>query len=739
MMYVNFAIAGNALNSAKSSYYEQTNFADVFAKVKGISDAQVNSLKINGVSDISARVVADSRADVEESDKIVKLRLLSRSYDNINQIIISGNDISEDDDILMNQSYLDAWDLSVGDDVELIVSGKHVTFTVCGTFMSSEYVYIIDDAGAVLPDEATFNVAVVKENVLQGLTVGDGMYNDLLFKLEDGVEFDDVKISLEDDLAEYGLISLTPQKDQLSNSMLTTEINGIVAMGDSVPMVFIGMSIVILYLMLKRIVEQERSQIGVLKAFGYTSTQILISYAFYGMFTGFIGGIAGGLLGYSLSSVYLTVMNQFFAMPNLVRTGTLGYCTTGLIIAVAGGVLGSIMGAKSTLKLQPAESMRPVTPMVTHKIHHGFWENWLSATQQMAFRSISRNKVRSIFIIGGMMFSFAILTFMGSYSSMIDDMMLVQYSKIQTYDGKLGFKTPVFNAQTESERISGVTLAEEIVELPAEMSLANLTKTVVLIGLPQDATMYNIYDVTRKKFFRPPSDGIILTSALADKLDAKIGSYVTINKNQIKVVEIVEQSLGSSAYLEKNYLCDIMDFEADATAVLVQADDMTEIKKIAKESSNILSFDDQATTAKLMQEMMAPYSSLMYLFLIIGIVVAFAIAYNTASIALMERKREYSTLRVIGMHMTEVAGILGFEYWLLGGLGILLGIPLAKLMKIGMAGMVDMEQFYMPTNTPMKAYIVGLICTILAIYLSNLSNVRSVRKMDMVEVLKERE
>ena len=736
MMYVSFGIAGTALQTAKVEFYKETNFADAFAGVRGISRAQADALRIDGIADVSARVVLDAQVYIEDSDAVITLRLLSRNHDPLNQIRITGADIADDLDILMNQSFLDAWGLEAGDEVSLIINNRLIAFTIRGTFSSPEYLYIIDEGGSILPDEATFNVAVVSENTL--LALNDNLFNDLSFALAPGIEFSDVEFALEDALQRFGLLSLIAQEDQTSNAILTMEVNYIVSIGNSVPMMFILMSIIILYLMLKRIIEQERPQIGTLKAFGYTKNQILVSYAFYGALTGAIGGILGVLLGILASDGFLVLFAEFFKLPNLVRAGTLQFSIVGLLMAVAGGVAGSIMGAKSTLKLQPAESMRPAVPNVKHKVRHGL--KWLPTTAQMAIRSMSRNKVRSVFIVFGMMFSFGFLTFMASFSTMIDDVMLSTYNQIQVYDGKVRFHTPVRNAAGEIERIPGITYAEAIIEIPTEVSLSNRSTTTMLTGLAAESVLLRIYDTDRSQTFPPPGNGIILISALARELGARPGDYVTINERQVRVVEIVQQGMGAGAYLEKKFLSDIMEFTGGSTAVLFHAYDLSEIKRIAREGTNVRSLDDQAHTRKLMEDMLRPYTSMFYIFLVLGIVIAFAICYNTASIALMERKREYATLRVIGMHTREVANILRFEYWVLGACGILLGIPLPRMMLMAINNMMaDMDLFSLSTHIPLQAYLTGLVCTLAAIYLSNRSNVRNVRKMEMVTVLKERE
>jgi putative ABC transport system permease protein len=737
LMYISMGTVGTSLQTAKLEFYEETNFADAFSSVRGISRPQVDSLRIDGITDVSARVVVDSKVHIEDIETAITLRLLSRNKDPLNQFVLYGNDIVDDFDILMSENFLKAWDLEVYDTIDLIINNQLVTFTIRGTFSSPEYIYVVDPSGSIMPDESTFNIASISENVL--LSLNNNLYNDLSFAFAPGIEFSDIEVALEDALQRFGLISLVAQEDQYSNAMVTMEIDYISAIGSTIPMLFIIISILLLYLMLKRMIEQERAQVGTLKAFGYTGKQILMSYAFYGVLTGLIGGILGIALGYLVSGGFLIVFAEFFNFPNFVRTGTLQFSINGLLIAIIGGGLGSIMGAKSTLKLQPAESMRPVVPNVKHKVHHGFWEKWLPTTSQMSIRSISRNRVRSIFIVFGLMFAFGMLTFMASYSTIIDDVLLATYNKIQLYDGKVTFHSPVRNAVTEIERIQGITYAEAIVELPAEVSFSNRSVFTILTGLPSDSTLLKIYDTDRNQSFPPPTDGIILISEVAQNLGVAIGDYVTINETQIKIVEVVQQGMGSGAYLEKKHLSDIMNFEGGSTSVLFNAYNMSEIKRIAREGTNIRSLDDQAHTRTLMQDMLGPLATFSHFFLIIGLTIAFAICYNTASIALMERKREYATLRVLGMHMKEVANILGFEYWVLALCGMILGFRLPSLLLATINNMLDIDTFSLSSVVPMRSYIIGITCMFLAIYISNSSNVKNVRKMEMVEVLKERE
>ena len=122
---------------------------------------------------------------------------------------------------------------------------------------------------------------------------------------------------------------------------------------------------------------------------------------------------------------------------------------------------------------------------------------------------------------------------------------------------------------------------------------------------------------------------------------------------------------------------------------------------------------------------------------IMGALVAFAIIYNTATISLSERKREYATLRVIGLSTDEVCEIMRFEYWVLGIVGMAIGAPFASGLMVAVNSMMDTAMFSMPTTLPTIAYITGVIGCSAAIMLSNFSAKRKIAKFDMVEVLKE--
>lgn len=755
LIYVAMGISINALSIARDDYYREYRLADVFAKVQAIPANEIDNLKtIDGIEDAAGRYVYESRVLIDTSDKIITLRLISVDTNitdvPLNAFLPTGGYFQNDNDIMVGNSFIVAHNLKIGDSIRIIINGSEREFNICAGVDSPEYVYVIQNGKEVLPDSEAFDIAYIQQQQIFALTNSYGLYNDVTFQLSDGYTFDDVKTALEDALNKYGLTELYPVKDQLSYNMLETEIAGMRSMTSSIPLVFVLMADFVLYLMLKRIIEQDRTQIGTLKAFGYSNTAVLFHYVAYGAIVGFLGGLIGDLLGYYSSDSMIALYQQYFKLPDAGKYADTAFLITGMILAVGGGAIGAFMGAKGILKLSPAEAMRPPAPKI---VKHDFLKFFpflqyiLNSGGYMALRSVLRNKMRSFVIIIGIMFSFAMLTFMGSYDSMIDKMMISQFKDVQVYDAKVTFKAPQsYNAGIESViSIDGVTNAEGILEIPVQLKNRNKQSGIVITGLNEDSNLYKIFDSDKKINLKPTSGGLILSNGLADKLEAQKGDVIYLsspmlyNDVKITVSDIVEQNLGQNCYMEINALGDIFNMPNTASAVVLSTEDMSYLKSYLKEAKNVSAIEDKVTTLKNYTEFMAPYTSLIIIMEIMAVLIAFAIIYNTATISLSERKREYATLRVMGFQSKEVSKIMGFEYWLLSVFGILGGIPLAIALKLSLASMMESDLYTFPTYTPLSAFIIGVIGCIAAVFISNKASARSIRKFDMVEVLKERE
>jgi putative ABC transport system permease protein len=630
------------------------------------------------------------------------------------------------------------------------MGGRQIRFNIAGSASTPEYAYTIAEITDFLPDPAKFNFAFAAEKPLNNYLGTPHIYNSICIELVNGYSFDDVADSIRDELQEYGLTSLYKQADQPSTLFINMEITGISSMSAVLPMAFCGLTVIILYLMLKRVIEQDRTQIGVLKAFGFGNAQIVGHYIFYGLLTGGLGSLIGAGSGFLISGVLSEVMRMFFNLPEVRSViDMLPILLTGIFAGLASGGLGAFMGASRVIRLPPAEAMKPEAPRVTKHDPLRFIpgvRRLLTSTGSMAVRNITRAKFRSFFIIMSIGVSFGILAFFGSYPTMIDSLLLNQYTKSEVYDIKVSFRTPrsVDAAEEEMKRFNGVRGAEALLELPVTLINNDRRSGAILAGIPSGSRMCRIFDEKAKVYYPPPKEGLILSATLAETLNASVGDRVTVKSPYVNEdIKLIVAGLATRAmggvYMERDALADAFHMKGQSTSVVIMADDISYIKEKLKEGGNIASVTDAAESAAGLEAYTGLIDSMLVTYFIFGVAIAFAIIYNTSTISFSERRREFATLRVLGMTIPEINSIQAFEYWTLTFFGILLGIPFTMMIKQGLNVMIDMETIAFPEYTAPHEYFIGFLGVVAAVFISNRVSRRKIGKLDMVLSLKDME
>lgn len=752
MMFVSMNVAGDGLELAMNKFYRDNRLSDVFAKVDAMPmSASDGFIHLEGIDTAEARYVFEARVEVPWSDEIITLRLISSTgEEQLNQLLVTGNPLSDESDILVNTTFFEAHGMTVGDAITIFVDGRGYTYNIAGTAMSPEYAYITRGGADILPDETGFGIGYITADSMAHLTRTVGIANDVVFGLSSGYTFDDVKIRLEDALAPYGLSELIGKEDLLSHVFLKQEIQGIQSVASALPMVFVLMATTVLYLMMKRVIEQERTQIGTLKAMGYSNGQVLLHYLAYGGITGLVGGLLGFISGYAMSGFYLEMFLQFFLLPGITNDISMFYIVGAFVMAVGGGIAGAFFGAVKTLRLTPSEAMRPENPKPIQYDMVGsikIFSYILTSRGNIALRGITRNGMRSMFVVIGVTFSFGLLSISGSMNSIVDKMIMSQFTDIQVYGVKISLLRPTAYdiAIEDAYAIPHVTRAEGLLEIPVLLKNKHLSEGIMITGIYQNSSLYKIADTNTKITYTPPTGSVVLSNSIADRLNVVAGDMINISSPlleediPIAIERVVEQNLGSGCYMEIGSLSELFGLPKTASAVILDTDNLLYLKEHIKGGQNIASIQDKDSTLQRQLDLFSMYSSIYLILQVMCAAVAFAIIYNTATISLSERKREYATLRVLGMTINEVCEIMDFEYWILSVIAMILGVPFTLWLNFSVNNMMDTDLYTMPSSLPLNAYLTGVIGCVTAVMLSNYSAKRRISKFDMVEVLKERE
>jgi putative ABC transport system permease protein len=251
----------------------------------------------------------------------------------------------------------------------------------------------------------------------------------------------------------------------------------------------------------------------------------------------------------------------------------------------------------------------------------------------------------------------------------------------------------------------------------------------------------------KNRFYRPPTDGLIVTQNFADKMNIRKGDVVLVKSpllpedGKIRVTEVIRSNFGSGCYMDAEALADFLRLPPFANVAVLQVDarHSAKIKEKLAEGGNIASVADARRILGNYESMMASYAGMIWMVLLMAILIAFAVIYNISGISLAERRRELATMRVLGMTASETAEVMTFEHWVLFAAAVAAGVPLAILFRQVMALSFSSDLYAMPTDTPFWAYLYSAAGCGVSVWLSNLAARGKIKRFSLVEVLKERE
>lgn len=760
MIYAMMSNVNESLNISKDEFYKETKFADVFADVRGYPRDRISSLEnIDGVGEIQGRISKDFV--VYENNKNGKktnieskyLRILGSGDNLCTYIIESGRAPKNNFEVVLDPKFAQANNYNIGDKIQIINSGKITDITITGIGRGAENIFAMRAVSDMMPDYNTFGVAYTNIEVMDSL-LGEANYNSIVFSLEEKYSFQNIKSNLEDILKPYGIINLIEAEDQTSNAFLIQELESITKMSKVMPMMFLLVSGAIVYIMLKRMVEMQRNQIGILKAFGFSDFQITINYIGYVGIMGFVGALTGSILGTSISGFMMDMYSEFFNMPFILGKADVKYILLSIAIGLVFSTVTGILGGREALILAPSEAMRPKGPTEFNKKMKieevGFIKNSLTMTGKIGLRNIGRNKGRAIFIVMGVSFTAAICAMPWNMVAEMLPMLYDRYEYVEKYDLKISLNSFV-NKHTavgllENENIKKV---EAIVEIPVKLRKENMEKSTMMIGVPTDSMLYTPVDSKNNKITMKEGQ-VIITNNIAEEIGAKVGDEIFISspmakypndEKSITISSIEMQLVGTNGYMEIETLSDIFGFKGGANTLILAADELSAIKIKEKyvDSPTVNSITIADSLLQKIESMMSLMIIMIVYMGIIAIITGFAIIYNSTITVISEREREMTSMMVVGMSEREVFDIISFEQWVLSLLGIVLGAPLTKLMLVSVMKLVDADLFSMPANFDFKIYILSIGITVISIAIGQFAAFKKIKKLNLVDALKSNE
>jgi putative ABC transport system permease protein len=439
------------LKSAVDYYYKLTNFNDIHVQVVKIPQGAAEEIQnMEGIKEVQGRVSVDVPMEVENKDEKVKIRLISlpREEEKINILYQPGKREAKlgNNDLILLEQFAVARDINPGDVITPRINGRLYELRVSGIAASSEFVYVMENEQAILPAPEKFGVAFVSEEFAQSVFGYQDSYNELLVTIDEASKIDDIIDSMEKKLDRFGVKRIIKREDQLSHTVLTQELDGLEMMAETVPVLFLSVAAIIIFIMLSRIVQNDRIGIGVLKALGYSNFQVLAHYTKYALVMGFTGAVIGIGSGLLFSGPMCRFYALYFSLPIIKIDIYYSFMFKALILTGLFCISAGIMGARPVLKIMPADSMRPEAPKSGKRIMMekiGFIWRRFSFSWKMVIRNAMRTKGRLAFLVLGLSMAFGINTVPIYLADVFPLMFTIQYDKYQKMDYNVEFTRPM--------------------------------------------------------------------------------------------------------------------------------------------------------------------------------------------------------------------------------------------------------------------------------------------------------
>jgi putative ABC transport system permease protein len=751
LIYTSLNISSINLKDSLYTYYDTGNFADYFIELMNTDETVINNIMaLEQVSQANGRHVLEAPLITNDENERVTVRVISlpENEDRINNLeLIEGRlPLKGSAEVAVLEQLAVARNINIGDSLIFQAHGQQIELAVVSLVASPEFVYLIESEQTFMPNPENYGVVYLDEGFMSRQYGLGSNYNNIVLTLEDNYKNHDMKKLLEDVLKYTGVMRITERSEQISNRMVHEEINGLEKASNSIPLIFLAVAAIILGVMLKRIVENDRIAIGILKSMGYSNKEVLFHYMKYAISIGIIGGIIGLIIGYALSGMMTSMYVDFFNIPLLTVNIYYEYIALSMILSVIFCVLAGLYGAIKIIKIHPAESMRPQAPMVGKRTIleklPKFWSS-LSFSWKNVLRNILRSKSRVIFIILGISLTYAVLLFSVYINDVFDEMFNLHFGEFMSMEYEINFSQPLNMNQIDYfEELADIDLIEPKNEFPFEFIKGRENYVINIIGLEENTNVYNFRDLSYMQM-KVPSTGIIVSENLARKFDLQLGDYIEVSSFiperdnvLLEVKGVTKQLFGINAYMNIEFMNEVLLDGEMMTGIYVNSKDniVSKFKHLPVVSS-ILSNQE-------LREVFEEFTGLIILsigmMVVFGGILGFVIIYTATNMSISERIMEFSSLRVMGFRKKEIFALIKKENYVLTVLGILLGIPLGKAFIQSLDIMFSNELYTLSINASIMSYILAAFLTILFIYIAQFATRRRIEKLEFLEALKNR-
>ena len=524
------------------------------------------------------------------------------------------------------------------------------------------------------------------------------------------------------------------------------------------PVIFFLVAALVCLTTMTRMVEEQRVQIGSLKAMGYSGLAISRKYIFYGLLPSLTGGLIGLVIGYILfPKMIFTAYQIMYQVPDIELRAYPGISVFSVLAAVACTTLATLWACLATLRETPASLMRPRTPKAGKRVFLEYirplWKR-MSFTHKVTARNLFRYQKRfwmTVIGIGGC--TALIIAGFGMRSSLLFTMTR-QYDELFHYSAQVTLADNVLSEEREAVEDFLSSDARIVSYVPATASSATVatsgystTAYIEVMASDEIGKVVDLFDYKSGEPITMGDDGVYINQKLSELLGVKIGDTFFLDgegRGDVTVAGIYEHYTGHFIYMTPTYYENALHAGSEPNAYLMNftSDDTDTCNAIFEK---LLDLSGVATTSRMRDTQDTYMHSMERVDFVVVIIIlaaaalAMVVLFNLSNINITERQRELATIKLLGFYDREVSAYVYRENIVLTVFGILIGCFMGHWLHIYLVRSTEIDLMMFGRQTKATAYLYAAILTTLFSFLVNVLAHFRMKKIDMVESLKSAE
>lgn len=541
------------------------------------------------------------------------------------------------------------------------------------------------------------------------------------------------------------------REDDTGFSSFIDSINSMNNIATLFPIIFYLVAILISSTSMSRMVEEERGDIGTLKALGYSNLRIINKYIAYSLLSTVLGGIIGMFIGFILiPTVVWENYSIIYYLPEFYPKLRFSYGILGTVIAVICITGSTVHSAYKELKDEPSSLMRPKSPKMGKKVILEkipfIWKR-LNFSSKTTVRNVFRYKKRALMTIIGISGCTALILAGFGLRDSIKDIAEYQYGRVFEYDLVVSLNKEdeeLVNLVKNSDIVESVSLTDSLSGSISADGIKRDTSIIVVENTEDFKNIANLRDIDSGNIIDLSNEGVLISDKLASLLEIEKGENITLtdsdnNEFEYKVLGIVENYIGHYVYINKDlYESKENDFNINTLFIKYKEgnNDNEAFEEMLLDDNSVTSITVVENSLEHVRDLLKSLDLVVMILIVSSALLAFVVLYNLANVNISERVREIATLKVLGFYDKEVDNYINRESIILTCIGIVIGLIAGVFLTGFVISTCETENMRFARNILLHSYIYSILITSVFSIIVNFATHFVLKKINMVESLK---